>query len=199
MKCHRNWLHEMHGEWSIRGASVPDKVSSAVPGVMNGNNDRHLAACREILTAFLDWHRQTFALKCAGVSAGRLSEKGIPPSGLSLHGLLSHLTGVERWWFRIQFAGEELPLIYYSDDDPNQDFDALDGDVTEAFALWESECERAREVVARADSLDETGTRQRTGEPFSLRWALVQMIAEYARHNGHADLLRERIDGATGY
>jgi Protein of unknown function (DUF664) len=154
---------------------------------------------REILTAFLDWHRQTFALKCAGVSAGRLSEKGIPPSGLSLHGLLRHLTGVERWWFRVQFAGEELPLLYYSDDDPDQDFDALDGDVTEAFALWQSECERAREIVARAGSLDETGTRQRTGEPFSLRWVLVQMIAEYARHNGHADLLRERIDGATGY
>jgi hypothetical protein len=154
---------------------------------------------RELLTAFLDWHRQTFALKCAGLSPERLSEKGIPPSGLSLHGLLRHLTGVERWWFRVQFAGEELPLLYYSDEDPDQDFDSLDGDVTEAFALWESECERAREIVARAGSLDETGVRQRTGEPFSLRWALVQMIAEYARHNGHADLLRERIDGATGY
>jgi hypothetical protein len=154
---------------------------------------------RELLTAFLDWHRQTFALKCAGVAPGRLSEKGIPPSGLSLHGLLRHLTGVERWWFRIQFAGEELPLLYYSDDDPDQDFDSLDGDVTEAFALWESECAHAREIVARAGSLDETGIRRRTGEPFSLRWALVQMIAEYARHNGHADLLRERIDGATGH
>lgn len=154
---------------------------------------------REVLTAYLDWHRQTFALKCAGLSQERLSEKGIPPSGLSLHGLLRHLAAVERWWFAIQFAGEELPLLYYSDDDPDQDFDSLDGDVSDALAIWEAECRRAREIVARTPSLDETGTRLRTGEPFSLRWALVDMIAEYARHNGHADLLRERIDGATGY
>jgi hypothetical protein len=154
---------------------------------------------REILTAFLDWHRETFALKCAGVSPQSLSGKGVPPSGLSLHGLLRHLTGVERWWFRIQFAGEDVPMIYYSDDDPDQDFDSLDGDVAEAFALWREECRRAREVVAAAASLEQTGTQRRTGRPFSLRWALVQMIAEYARHNGHADLLRERIDGATGH
>jgi hypothetical protein len=96
-------------------------------------------------------------------------------------------------------AGEELPLLYYSDDDPNQDFDALDGDVAEAFAVWRAECERAREIVAAAPSLDRTGIRRRTGEPISLRRILVDMIAEYARHNGHADLLRERIDGATGH
>jgi Protein of unknown function (DUF664) len=154
---------------------------------------------REILTAYLDWHRQTFALKCAGVAHARLSEKGIPPSGLSLHGLLRHLTAVERWWFAIQFAGEELPMLYYSDDDPDQDFESLDGDVDEAFAVWEAECRRSREIVARTPSLEATGVRRRTGEPFSLRRALVDMIAEYARHNGHADLLRERIDGATGH
>jgi hypothetical protein len=154
---------------------------------------------RETLTAFLDWHRETFALKCAGVPAGRLSEKGIPPSGLSLHGLLRHLTGVERWWFRIQFAGEELPLIYYSDDDPNQDFDSLDGDFAEALAVWRRECERSRAIVAVAPSLDATGTRRQTGDAFSLRWVLLRLIAEYARHNGHADLLRERIDGSTGW
>jgi hypothetical protein len=158
-----------------------------------------VAGERETLIAFLDWHRETFALKCAGVPSERLSDKGVPPSGLSLHGILRHLTGVERWWFRIQFAGEDLPLLYYSDDDPDQDFDSLDGDVTEALAAWREECRRSREIVARTRSLDETGTRQRTGEPFSLRWTLVSMIAEYARHNGHADLLRERIDGAAGH
>lgn len=153
---------------------------------------------REILTAFLDWHRTTFELKCSGVPAERLSEKGIPPSGLSLHGILRHLAAVERWWFRIQFAGEDVPMIFYSDDDPNQDFDSLDGDVAEAFAVWHTECERSREIVASAPSLEQTGTLERTGEPFSLRRLLVYMIAEYAQHNGHADLLRERIDGATG-
>jgi hypothetical protein len=153
---------------------------------------------REILVATLDWHRQTFALKCAGVPPKRLSEKGVPPSGLSLHGLLRHLTGCERWWFRMQFAGEELPMLYYSDDDPNQDFDSLDGDVDAAFELWREECEHSRRIVAAA-SLDDTGIRRRNGKPISLRRIMVDHIAEYARHNGHADLLRERIDGATGH
>jgi hypothetical protein len=155
---------------------------------------------REILTAFLDWHRETFELKCAGVPAERLSEKGIPPSGLSLHGLVRHLAGAERWWFRHQFAQEEdVPMLYYSDADPSQDFDDLDGDVAEAFAVWRAECEQSREIVANASSLEQTGIRQLTGEPVSLRVILVKMIAEYARHDGHADLLRERIDGATGH
>jgi Protein of unknown function (DUF664) len=153
---------------------------------------------RSTLTAFLDWHRATFELKCTGVPAERLSDKSIEPSDLSLHGILRHLTGVERWWFRIQFAGEDLPMLYYSDDDPDQDFDSLDGDVGEALAAWRAECEGSRAAVARVSTLDETGTMNRTGEAFSLRYALVNMIAEYARHNGHADLLRERIDGAAG-
>ena len=94
---------------------------------------------RTILTAALDWHRQTFELKCAGVPPERLSDKSIPPSGLSLHGLVRHLAAVERWWFRLQFAGEEVPMLYYTDDDPNQDFDSLDGDPAEAFAVWRAE------------------------------------------------------------
>jgi Protein of unknown function (DUF664) len=154
---------------------------------------------REVLTAFLDWHRETLQLKCSGVPAERLSEKAIPPSNLSLHGLVRHLAGVERWWFSIQFARQDLPLLYYSDDDPNQDFDDLDGDVHTALRTWRDECQRSREIVASAASLDATGTKQSTGEPISLRRILIAMIAEYARHNGHADLLRERIDGATGY
>ncbi|KJY34487.1 Mini-circle protein, partial [Streptomyces sp. NRRL S-444] len=109
-----------------------------------------------------------------------------------------HLSGVERWWFRIQFAHEDVPLLYYSDDDPDQDFESLDGDVEEAFAVWRAGCERSRQITAAAASLDETGIRKRTGEPISLRRIMVDMIAEYARHNGHADLLREGIDGATG-
>ncbi|MEV4612715.1 DinB family protein [Kitasatospora sp. NPDC049258] len=154
---------------------------------------------REILTSFLEFHRETFALKCAGLPAERLSERGLPPSGLSLHGLLRHLTGVERWWFRQQFAGEDVPMLYYSDEDPDQDFDRLDGSTEQAFALWRAECARSREIVATAASLDETGVHRASGGPVALRRILVHMIAEYARHNGHADLLRERIDGATGY
>ncbi|MFH9243947.1 DinB family protein [Streptomyces lydicus] len=157
-----------------------------------------LGSERETLGAVLEWHRATFELKCAGLPPGRLSERAMPPSSLSLHGLVRHLAGVERWWFRIQFAGEDLPLLHYSDDDPDQDFDDLSGDAEEAFALWRAECERSRQITAAAASLDETGIRKRTGEPFSLRALLVDMIAEYARHNGHADLLREAIDGSIG-
>jgi Protein of unknown function (DUF664) len=153
---------------------------------------------RETLSAVLDWHRATFELKCAGLPPDRLSERAVPPSGLSLHGLVRHLAGCERWWFRIQFAGQDVPLLYYSDDDPGQDFDRLDGDVGEAFAVWRAECEHSRQITAAAASLDETGIRKRTGEPISLRRIMVHAVAEYARHNGHADLLRERIDGATG-
>jgi hypothetical protein len=117
---------------------------------------------------------------------------------LSLHGLVRHLAGVERWWFRIQFAGEGVPLLYYSDDDPDQDFDRVDGDVSDAFAVWRDECQHSRDIVARTPSLDQTGIMKSNGRPVALRRVMVNMIAEYARHNGHADLLRERIDGATG-
>jgi hypothetical protein len=152
---------------------------------------------RAVLTGFLDWHRATFEAKCTGVEPGRLAEKGVPPSGLSLHGLVRHLAGVERWWFSNQLADEDLPMLFYSDDDPDQDFEFTGADVTADLELWRTECRRSRQVAA-ARSLDDTGVRRRDGEAVSVRFVLVQMIAEYARHNGHADLLRERIDGAVG-
>lgn len=152
---------------------------------------------REMLTAYLDHHRATFELKCRGVGPARLNDRTMPPSRLTLHGLLRHLTGVERWWFQVNFAGDDVPLLYYSDDDPDQDFEDLSGDVEAAFAVWRQECDRSR-GIACAHSLEDIGTRVRDGEPISLRGVLVKMIAEYAQHNGHADLLREGIDGATG-
>ena len=152
----------------------------------------------EILTVALDNHRIQFEQKCAGLTHEQMSARGVPPSTMSLHGLLRHLSGVERWWFQIQFAGDDVPMLYYTDDDPDQDFESLDGDIGEAFAVWRRECDRSREIVESAGSLDATGTTS-MGNPFSLRWLLVDMIAEYAQHNGHTDLLRERVDGKTGY
>lgn len=152
----------------------------------------------ELLLAYLEWHRATFSLKCSGLSAEQLSTRGVPPSSMSLHGLIRHLTLGERWWLRIQFAAEDVPLPYYSDDDPDQDFDDVSGDPFVALGLWREECDRSRAIVAANPDLDRTGTRRRDGEPISLRVILVKMIAEYAQHNGHADLLRERLDGATG-
>ncbi|WP_405014026.1 DinB family protein [Kitasatospora sp. NBC_01539] len=154
---------------------------------------------REILTAYLDHHRETLALKCAGLTAAQLSEHAVPPSALTLHGLVRHLAGVEQWWLHLQFAGADEPMIYYSDEDPDQDFEHLDGDPAEALAVWRARCERSREIVAAAPSLDATGVHRATGQPVALRRILVHLIAEYARHDGHADLLRERLDGATGF
>lgn len=154
---------------------------------------------REILTVTLDYYRRTVELKCAGLGQEEMSRRPVLPSGLSLHGLVRHLTGVERWWFRMQLNGEgDLPMLYYSDDDPNQDFDDLSGDAAEALERWREECEISRRIVAEAPSLDATGRRFRDDSEFSLRWLLVYMIAEYSRHCGHADLLREGIDGLTG-
>jgi hypothetical protein len=159
----------------------------------------YVANERATLEAWLDYHRTTLEQKCDGVAAPRLRERAVPPSTLSLLGLVRHMAEVERNWFRRVFAGEEAPPLYYSDQDPDGDFDRVDGaDPHEAFATWRAECEHGRSLTAAAASLDQVGERERQGEKVSLRWILVHMIEEYARHNGHADLLRERIDGATG-
>jgi len=154
---------------------------------------------RSILNGFLDYYRATVELKCEGLTPEQLADRAVPPSSLSLLGLVRHMGEVERGWFR-SFAGEPTQPCYYSTDDPDGDFDNADGDpgqVAEGFAFWRGEIEHAREIVAAAD-LDATFTRARDGSTFSLRWILVHMIEEYARHAGHADFLRERIDGATG-
>jgi hypothetical protein len=179
--------------------STPQHFSQVWPGGDSRTDPPRDAGERETLLAFLEWHRETFVLKCTGVPPERLSERSVAPSGLSLHGILRHLAGVERWWMQRQFAGlREVPLLYYTDEEPNQDFDDLAGDPAEVLAVWRAECRRSREIVAATPSLETTGTTEQ-GRTITLRWVLLHMIAEYARHNGHADLLRERIDGATGH
>ena len=153
---------------------------------------------REMLDAWLDFHRATLAVKCEGLTDDQLRARAVPPSSLSLLGLVRHMGEVERSWFRRVLGGEQAPPRYYSDENPDGDFDDVAGaGVAEAFGYWRDECAHARERVAAAPSLDVTGTG-RDGERYSLRWIMVHMIEEYARHNGHADLLRERIDGTVG-
>ena len=153
---------------------------------------------RTNLVTWLAYHRATLAMKCDGLEDKQLRERAVPPSALSLLGLVRHMADVERGWFRRTLAGEDAPPIYYSKEDPNGEFDNVDdADVAEAFATWRRECAVADENIAAAESLEVTG-KYRTGEEISLRWILSHMIEEYARHNGHADLLRERIDGVTG-
>jgi uncharacterized damage-inducible protein DinB len=161
-----------------------------------------VAGEREMLTAWLDWQRATLAAKCEGLSDDQLRERAVPPSTLSLLGLVRHMAEVERNWFRPVLGGEPTFLLWSADQawtDKNWDaaFEADTATVAEAFGAWRAECEHARALTSAAGSLDVTGMRR--GGQYSLRWVLVHLIEEYARHNGHADLLRERIDGATGY
>ena len=149
---------------------------------------------RLLLQAFLDWHRATLLYKCAGLTGEQLARRAVPPSELSLLGLVRHMTKVERVWFRMRFAGEQVDFPFGSDF--QAEFDQADPARAAAdYARLTEEFKLADAAVAHA-SLDDTFTHR--GELMSLRLIYLHMIEEYARHLGHADLLRERTDGATG-
>jgi len=153
---------------------------------------------RETLRAYLDWHRATLALKCAGLSDDDLRRQSMPPSSLSLLGLVRHMAEVERSWFRRVVDGQDVPLVWSPDGDFQVAYDAAGADGAEAFAAWEAEMAHARRIEQAAPSLETTGVDRTDGTVFSLRLVLLHVIQEYARHNGHADLLREGIDGVVG-
>ena len=154
---------------------------------------------RDMLDGWLEYHRATLAWKCEGLSADQLRERAVPPSSLSLLGLVRHMAEVERAWFRRRVGREDVPMLYCTDSSPDADFDEVaDADAAEALETWRRECDRARAIVAAVPSLDDTFENDRDGQTYSLRWIVSHMVEEYARHNGHADLLRERIDGAVG-
>jgi uncharacterized damage-inducible protein DinB len=153
---------------------------------------------REMLRAYLDFHRATLALKCDGLSDEDLRRRAMPPSTLSLLGLVRHMAEVERTWFRRVLNAEEVPLVWSPDGDFQVAYDAVDATRTEAFAAWQEEVEHARRIEADAASLDVTGHNARWGVDVSLRMVMLHLIHEYARHNGHADLLREGVDGTVG-
>jgi uncharacterized damage-inducible protein DinB len=154
---------------------------------------------RATLTEFLRCQRLTLQVKCEGLDAEQLARRAVQPSTMSLLGLLRHLAEVERGWFRRRFAGQDAPRRYQSEAEPDGDFDGAVADpavVDEAWAAWREEVAFAERFAAETD-LGFVGADSAV-EPISLRELLVHMIEEYARHNGHADLLRERIDGRLG-
>uniref|UniRef100_A0AAU1LLW7 DinB family protein n=1 Tax=Streptomyces sp. NBC_00148 TaxID=2903626 RepID=A0AAU1LLW7_9ACTN len=154
---------------------------------------------RQMLEGWLDYHRATLAMKCEGLTDSQLRERPVPPSELSLLGLVRHLAENERGWFREVLAGEDLPPVYGTEEDPDGEFHLTEADTwDEARSTWRTEIEAARTNAARFSLDDLSVGMGRRGAPFSLRWIYTHMIEEYARHNGHADLLRERIDGTTG-
>ena len=149
---------------------------------------------RPILQAMLDWHRATLLWKCSGLTGEQLAEQVLLPSGLTLLGLIRHMTKVERTWFRIRFAGEPVEMVF--GDDMQAEFTQIDPARAAADYAKLTEEFRLCDAAVANDSLDDTFDFR--GEEMSLRMIYLHMIEEYARHNGHADLLRERIDGAVG-
>jgi uncharacterized damage-inducible protein DinB len=157
-----------------------------------------IAGEREMLRGFLDFHRATLAMKCDGLSDDELRTRSMPPSTLSLLGLVRHMAEVERTWFRRVINGEDVPLVWSADGDYQAAYDPTGSTRAEAFAAWEAEVEHSRRIEREAESLDVVAYNKRWDDHVSLRLVMMHMIHEYARHNGHADFLREGIDGVTG-
>jgi uncharacterized damage-inducible protein DinB len=148
---------------------------------------------RTMLAGYLAWHRSVLLGKCGGLTGKQLAERSVAPSSLSLLGLIRHMVKVERTWFRLRFAGEPIEPLHVGKD---VDFDEVDpASAAEEYARLVEEVRFADETVA-GTSLDDTFVHN--GGVFSVRFLYLHMIQEYARHNGHADLLRERVDGVTG-
>jgi uncharacterized damage-inducible protein DinB len=155
---------------------------------------------RATLVAFLQGQRLTLEVKCGGLDPVQLATRSVLPSTMSLLGLVRHLADVERQWIRQRLAGEDTPLRFQTATDPDGDFDGAlpDSDVvTQAWRAWHEECAFTDQFIATSHDLGAVYQIPHTG-PISLREVLVHLVEEYARHNGHADLLRERIDGRIG-
>ena len=155
---------------------------------------------RSSLEAWVDYHRATLLRKCAGLTGSDLTARPLPPSGLSLLGLVRHMTEVERWWFRRVADSQELDYVYCDDEARAEaDFDETDPAAAEAdLARFETEVAAARAAGGR-HQLDEVVANPTNPERTkNVRWIYIHMIEEYARHNGHADLIREKIDGVIG-
>jgi uncharacterized damage-inducible protein DinB len=152
---------------------------------------------RMMLSVWLDYQRATLLWKCERLSGGDLARKGIPTSNLSLLGLMRHMTLVEWHWFERVFSGDPSPQPFSTDADPDSDFNDLQPErAGEDLERFLHQCDVSRAIVVAADSLDQEAAEAK--DAVSLRWIMVHMIEEYARHNGHADLLRELIDGEVG-
>jgi uncharacterized damage-inducible protein DinB len=153
---------------------------------------------RVMLRAFLDYQRATLAMKCQGLTDDQLKQQSMPPSTLSLLGLVRHMAEVERAWFRRVFEDTDAPMVWSDKVDFQAAYDASKSSRAEAFGAWDAEVEASRRIERDASSLDVAGYQPRWEEDVSLRMVLFHVLLEYGRHNGHADLLREGIDGAVG-
>jgi uncharacterized damage-inducible protein DinB len=151
---------------------------------------------QEMLRDWLDWHRATLLRKCAGLDAAQLAQRAVPPSDLSLLGLVRHMADTERGWVRQTFKGEQIPDLYYRPEARIADFvEAGPATAEEDYRLYRAEC---LAVDAALDGVKLDGTFTFAGITHSVRWMWQHLVEEYARHNGHADLIRQAIDGSAG-
>jgi len=157
-----------------------------------------VAAEREALAAYLDYYRATVETKSRGLTPEQARAQSTPPSNMSLHGIVRHLAGVERWWFQQNFERRDVPFLFFTADEPDLDFDPpAEADFVADLETWRAECVVSREIVAAHD-LDDTARPLNWDEDVDLRWLVLRMVTEYAQHCGHVDLLREGVDGRTG-
>jgi uncharacterized damage-inducible protein DinB len=192
----------------ITGEALPDRwTASAVytdtwldPADDPRDTGTELADERSVLVDYLRAYRLTMEMKCADLDPGQLARRSVPPSTMSLLGLIRHMADVERTWFRRVMAGEDAPPLYWTEGEADADWSGAIADpevVARAWDDWRGEVGYAERYVTGSGDLGARGT-MRDGKTVSLREVLVHMIDEYARHCGHADLLRERIDGRVG-
>jgi len=164
------------------------------------DSDVELRGEHAVLLDYLKHYRMTFQMKCEDLDAEQLATRSVPPSSMSLLGLIRHLAAVEySWWRRVMERNLDLPKMYGKGENRDADFDGALADdevVAEAWESWRREVAHGEAFVDAADSLDVLGDLG--GEEIELREVIVHLIEEYARHCGHADLLRECIDGRTG-
>ena len=154
------------------------------------------------LYGWLGFYRDSLRWKCAGLTEEQLRIQSCPPSNMSLLGIVRHMTDVERVWFQRRIGGSDAPNLYWTDADPDADFTEVDGaDAAANFEAFIAECAQSRATIVGRDLAEVVRYIDKRGVPSErdIRWIVTHMIEEYARHLGHCDLLRERIDGATGY
>ena len=175
-------------------AVVAEHEDSRDDGPMTGGE-------RAVLDHWLDLYRDTVLLKIAGLDADQLARRALPPSSLSLLGVVRHLTEVEAYWLRVVLLDEQdVPDHYCTPTSPDGDFEDVDpATASDDVAAYCTELVGVRAGAAAWTDLDGPVRGLRRGKPVNLRWVLVHLVEEYARHLGHMDLLREAVDGRTGY
>jgi hypothetical protein len=150
---------------------------------------------RDLLLGWLAFHRDALAAKCDGLTPDELVQASASPSDLSLLGLVRHMTEMEHVYLVYALGGGTFKLIYCTEEEPDADIAGLSSGMAQSsMTRWHDERAHADQLLASSQALAATSS----GNKFSVRWNLIKVIQEYARHNGHADLIRERIDGSTG-